>query len=134
MLEQVLRLAVDLATTPTVGLVGLLVVAFAVRDDARRSLHPPSQNVASPRVRRAQHLVRLELAAAFGLAGLTVLLWLASTGLIGPGNVGPFSAPTFEPLTSLLVAAGLAIGLLGVLRFSRIDPEAGERDWRYRDL
>ena len=75
-------------------------------------------------------MIRVELAAAFGLAGLTLFLWLATPGYIGP----MFSTPTlYERLLPWIVAAGLAIGLAGVVRFSRMDPEAGERSWRYRD-
>ena len=131
MLEQLIALAFDLVASP-IGLAALALVAFAVRADARRSLEPPSELVVPPRVRRAQNLIQLERSAAFGLAGLTVLLWLAGTGLIGPGDMGP-TPPRYEPLSSWLAAAGLTIGLLGVVRFSRIDPEVGERDWRYRN-
>lgn len=132
----------DFILSPAFGLVVLWVVAFALRADARRGLvrsgdrstRPEALVIAdrqSPRVRRTFMLIRLELAIAFGIALLTVFLWIAGPGY---GCMCMFyEPPLIERLMPWVVVIGLVVGLVGVVRFSRIDPEAGERSWRYRD-
>jgi len=128
--------------SPAFGLVVLWVMAFALRADARRGLEksgdrptrPEALVIAdrqSPRVRRTFMLIRLELAIAFGIALLTAFLWIASPGY---GCMCMYNEPPLlERLIPWVVVIGLIVGLAGVVRYSRIDPEAGERSWRYRD-
>ncbi len=77
---------------------------------------------------RAWVLIRLELAIAFA-APLLAGFWYISL----PGFM-------FEPPPTLVSqalpwagAVGVILGLVWMVRLSRMNPEAGERTWRYRD-
>ena len=132
----------DAALSPALGLVLLWIVALAVRADARRSLaerqKPARRPVAllnaerqSPGARRTFMLIRAELAIAFGAALVGGYLWIAS---LDPCMCNPSYQPSLlDRLLPWVGPVGLMVGLLGVVWFSRIDPEPGDRTWRYRE-
>lgn len=82
-------------------------------------------------MRRAWVLVRLELAIAFVAPLVVGLGYLAAPGNMGDGLGREPPLMEFVPWAGVV---GLIIGLVWIVRLSRSDPEAGEREWRYRDF
>jgi hypothetical protein len=82
------------------------------------------------RLDRARFWILVELAVGF-LAPVA----LAFVFVAAPATIG---IPMFEPLWVTLMpwvgGAGVLFGLAWMIRLSRPRVEAGERDWRYRDL
>jgi hypothetical protein len=82
------------------------------------------------RLRRAQILIRAELAIAFAIPFFAGFAYIAAPG---------FSAGMFRQLSLIetlvpWLGVGLFVtGLVWMIRLSRPDPEAGERSWRYSD-
>jgi hypothetical protein len=73
--------------------------------------------------------IRAELMIAFAAPVIAGFLFIASPGCL----CGMFEPSLVERLFPWVGGAGLIVGLVAMVRLSRIDPEAGERSWRYRD-
>ena len=84
-------------------------------------------------MRRARFLIRAELLIAVAAALLVGVWFFAFPVSFVPEPV--FWGRPRWPASFLTWAAyiGVIVGLGATLRLSRIDPEAGERTWRYRD-
>jgi uncharacterized membrane protein YidH (DUF202 family) len=83
------------------------------------------------RLARARFWIRAEFALASFAVAMTVFLWLAQPGTMGDGM---FDEPPLA-VGKLLVGigiVGLLVGFAAMWRLSRLNPERGERTWRYR--
>jgi hypothetical protein len=146
---------VDLVVSPAGGLVGLWVIAFALRADARRSFGSgagrrkdgpgPGASGADPddstgvvtedQQRRARRMdrTRFWIRTEFGLAIMAVIVAAYLTVAIPGCGCPMFAQPSLvERLLPWAGVAGVVVGLAAMIRLSRIDPEAGDRSWRYR--
>jgi uncharacterized PurR-regulated membrane protein YhhQ (DUF165 family) len=82
------------------------------------------------RLARARFWVRAELAIALSAVATTVFLWLAQPATMGDGMF----AET-PPIGELVIGGGIVgiiVGFAAMFWLSRVNPERGERTWRYR--
>jgi hypothetical protein len=110
----------------TAGVVGRPGAAYAaVVDDFERRAR---------RMERVRYWIRAELMIAFMIAFATPIIagfmFIAAPGF---NPYEPYEPSLLERLIPWVGPAGMIIGLVGVVRFSRVDSEPGERTWRYRD-
>jgi hypothetical protein len=86
--------------------------------------------------RRQQRLdrVRFWIRTEFGLAIMAVIV-AAYLTLAIPGCGCPmFAQPSLvEQLLPWLGVGGVVVGFAAMIRLSQVDPEPGERSWRYRE-
>jgi uncharacterized membrane protein len=85
------------------------------------------------RLSRARFWIRAEFAIAVLAVLIPAFLWIAQAGDIGP-MVVPHEPTLGERLVDLMPwvgIVGLGIGFAAMWRLSRLDPERGERTWRY---
>jgi hypothetical protein len=85
------------------------------------------------RLDRAWIAIRFELFVALAVPVVTGFLYVAAPGDVGPmvGPPEPFPVVQALPWVGVL---GYVLGLAWMIRLSRPKVEAGERDWRYRDI
>jgi hypothetical protein len=80
------------------------------------------------RGRRGRELAKFEFAAAILAIVATGFVFVAAPGFMGGGP------PEWLTVGSWIVAlAGVAVGLVWMIRIYRADPEPDQRAWRYRD-
>ncbi len=82
------------------------------------------------RMRRIRFWIRAEFAVAIAAVLIVALAVIAAPGTMGPGMYE--TPPPVGPLMPWVAVAGIIVGLVAMIRLSRIDPESGERTWRYR--
>jgi hypothetical protein len=84
------------------------------------------------RLARARFWIRAEFGIAIGAVLATAFLWLAQPdSCLCPMFYEP--PPRLQGFLVMAVAiAGIVIGFAAMWRLSRLDPERGERTWRYR--
>jgi hypothetical protein len=110
----------------------LLVFVGAV-DDATYAGSMDDLERRSKLMRRARFFIRLERRLAFA-AALVVGLWFVAFPVpLVPDPVFYGQPNVLGSLLSWAAYVGVIVGLVATARLSRIDPEAGERTWRYRD-
>jgi peptidoglycan/LPS O-acetylase OafA/YrhL len=80
------------------------------------------------RMDRVGQAIRIELAVGFLSPVVLAFIFLAAPGFTGGGMF----EPGYVTLLPWIGGAGVIFGLVWLVRLSRIDPEAGERSWRYR--
>ena len=79
---------------------------------------------------RVGHMIRIELAIAFMAPVVAAFLFIAKPACPCVTFYKPLPLVELIPWAGF---AGLIIGLVLIVRLSRIDPDAGERSWRYHD-
>jgi hypothetical protein len=84
-------------------------------------------------MRQTRFLIRLELALAFAAALVVGLCFVAFPVPLMPDPVFYGQPNVLGSLLTWTAYVGVIVGLVATVRLSRIDPEAGERSWRYRD-
>jgi len=82
------------------------------------------------RMDRTRFLIRAELAIAFAAPVIAGFLFIAAPGCFCPMFPDP---PWYGRLLPWAGALGVIVGLVAMARLSRINPEPGDRTWRYRD-
>jgi hypothetical protein len=88
-------------------------------------------------MRRTRWLIRAEFAVAIG-ALVVIGLALGLSTIIAPKCLCPMFAEPPEPtllrqLFPWVGPVGIVVGFAAMFRLSRIDPESGDRTWRYRE-
>jgi len=84
------------------------------------------------RLDRAGAAIRLELTIGFLAPVVLAFVLLAKPGTIGePMFYGGWG---WAALLPYIGGAGVVLGLVWLVRLSRLDPERGEVHWRYREF
>jgi hypothetical protein len=81
------------------------------------------------RMDRIGHAIRIELAIGFLAPVVVAFVYVAV-----PGGSSPMFEPLWVKFVTWIGGAGVLIGLTWLVRLSRLNPERGEVDWRYRDF
>jgi hypothetical protein len=80
-------------------------------------------------MQRTRFWIRAEFAIAIAGVIAAAFLFVAAPCLCG----GMFAPSIAERLLPWVGFGGLIVGFAAMIRLSRIDPESGERTWRYHD-
>jgi hypothetical protein len=86
------------------------------------------------RLDRAWIAIRFELFVAVAVPVGIGLLYVAAPGTMGPGFGFTLDPVPVGQAVLWVGVLGYVLGLAWMIRLSRPKVEAGERDWRYRDI